>query len=62
MEPLYVEAEKEHFVACHLFNEEVMNNMDKYEAQYQKLEEERMKKEAEEAEKKKLHHKDKKQK
>lgn len=34
-EPLYVEAENNHFVSCHLYNEEVMNNMDKYEHLYQ---------------------------
>lgn len=61
-EPVYVEAEKEHFVACHLFNEEVMEHLDTYDVEYQKLEEEKMKKEAEEAAKKKIHLKDKKQK
>lgn len=59
IEPAYVEAEHEHFVACHLFNEEIMNHLDSYDAEYQKLEEERMKKEAEEAAKKKIHLKDK---
>lgn len=62
IEPAYVEAEHEHFVACHLFNEEIMNHLDSYDAEYQKLEEERMKKEAEEAAKKKIHLKDKRQK
>ena len=59
IEPAYVEAEHEHFVACHLFNEEIMNHLDSYDTEYQKLEEERMKKEAEEAAKKKIHLKDK---
>lgn len=58
-EPVYVEAENEHFVACHLFNKDVMDNLDTYDAEYQKLEEERMKKEAEESAKKKIHLKDK---
>lgn len=61
-EPEYIEAEPNHFVACHLFNEEVMNNLEIYDAEYQKLEEEKMKIEVEKAAKKKALHKDKTQK
>lgn len=61
-EPEYVEVEPNHFVTCHLFNEEVMNNLETYDAEYQKLEEEKKKLEAEKAAKKKSHRKDEKQK
>lgn len=60
-EPEYVEVEPNHFVTCHLFNEEVMNNLETYDAEYQKLEEEKNKLEAEKVAKKKSHRKDEKQ-
>lgn len=55
--PEYVEASPDHFVACHLYNEEIMNNLDEYDAEYDRIEEEK-RKAAEEAEAKK--HKNKK--
>ena len=41
-EPEYIEASKNHFVACHLFNDEVMANLEKYDAEYDKIEQEKM--------------------
>ena len=38
LEPKYIEHTKNHFVACHLYNEEVMNNLAKYDEEL-KLEE-----------------------
>ena len=35
--PEYVEAEENHFVACHLYNNEVMSNLDKYSEEYKEL-------------------------
>ena len=49
--PRYVEHEPGHFVACHLYDSEVMENMDKYEEEYRILEEERLAKEEEESKK-----------
>ena len=49
--PEYVEHEPNHFVACHLYNKEVMDNMDKYEEEYRILEEARIAKEEEDSKK-----------
>ncbi|MBE5742650.1 MAG: dipeptide ABC transporter ATP-binding protein [Clostridiales bacterium] len=40
VEPKYVEAEPNHFVACHLYNQEVMDNLEKYDAEYDAIKEE----------------------
>lgn len=47
-EPEYIEHKKGHFVACHLYNEEIMNNLEDYDKEYERLEEERIKREEEE--------------
>lgn len=47
LEPEYLEARKNHFVACHKYNKEMMENMAKYEAKCDEIEAE-MKAEAEE--------------
>lgn len=39
--PQYIEVEKEHFVACHLYDKEVMGNLERYSAEYEKMEEDR---------------------
>ena len=39
LEPSYIEHAPNHFVSCHLFNEEIMNNLDKYNAEYDRLQE-----------------------
>ncbi len=33
--PAYLETEENHFVACHLYNEEIMRELDKYDAMYE---------------------------
>lgn len=43
LEPKYIEAKKDHFVACHLFNQEVMENTSFYEEEYDRLEKEKQK-------------------
>ncbi len=50
-EPSYHEAKQGHFVACHLYDEEVMANLAKYDEEYAELERKRAE---EEAEKKRL--------
>jgi peptide/nickel transport system ATP-binding protein len=40
-QPEYIEAEPNHFVACHLYNKEVMDNLEKYDAEYEAIEEEK---------------------
>lgn len=40
-QPEYVEAREGHFVACHLYNKEVMENLAVYDEEYDRLEEER---------------------
>ena len=35
--PKYVEARPEHFVACHLYNQEVMDNLAEYDKQYEQM-------------------------
>lgn len=41
--PTYMEARPNHFVACHLYNKEIMDNLDEYDKQYEIiLEEERL--------------------
>lgn len=37
-EPVYYEAAPKHFVACHLYNPEIMNNLSQYDAEYDELE------------------------
>ena len=36
-EPEYLEVKPNHFVNCHLFNEEVMNNLEEYDRQYEEM-------------------------
>lgn len=38
LEPKYIEHTKNHFVACHLYNEEVMNNLAKYDEELKREE------------------------
>ena len=40
LEPKYIEHTKNHFVACHLYNEEVMNNLAKYDEELKREEHE----------------------
>lgn len=40
-QPEYVEAKEGHFVACHLYNKEVMDNLAVYDEEYDRMEEER---------------------
>lgn len=40
LEPKYIEHTKNHFVACHLYNEEVMNNLTKYDEELKRDEHE----------------------
>lgn len=40
LEPKYIEHTKNHFVACHLYNEEVMNNLAKYDEELKRDEHE----------------------
>lgn len=40
LEPKYIEHTKNHFVACHLYNEEVMNNLAKYDKELKREEHE----------------------
>lgn len=40
LEPKYIEYTKNHFVACHLYNEEVMNNLAKYDEELKREEHE----------------------
>lgn len=40
LEPKYIEHTKNHFVACHLYNEEVMNNLTKYDEELKREEHE----------------------
>lgn len=40
LEPKYIEHTKSHFVACHLYNEEVMNNLAKYDEELKREEHE----------------------
>lgn len=37
LEPKYIEFEPEHFVSCHLFNQEVMNKLDEYDIEYENI-------------------------
>lgn len=39
-QPEYVEAEPNHFVACHLYDKEIMSNLAKYDAEYDAIKEE----------------------
>ena len=40
VEPAYHEVSKGHFVACHLYDKEIMDNLDYYDAEYERLEDE----------------------
>ncbi len=53
-EPAYTEAAENHFVACHLYDAEVMAHLDEYDAEYERLEAARLAAIAE-AEQKKKH-------
>lgn len=55
--PEYTEVKPDHFVACHLYNEEIMSHLDEYDAEYDRMEEQRLAEERELAAKK-LKHKD----
>lgn len=50
--PQYVEARPQHYVACHLYNQQIMDNLDEYDRQYQEILEEQARLEAEAAAKK----------
>ena len=50
--PRYAEVKPEHFVACHLYDEEIMNNLASYDEQWEQMERDRMAAEAAAAEKK----------
>lgn len=39
--PEYIEVKPDHFVACHLYNEAIMSDLEKYDAEYDRLEEEK---------------------
>ncbi len=39
--PEYIEAREGHFVACHLYDKEVMDNLEKYDEEYDRMEEEK---------------------
>lgn len=43
--PANIEVTPNHFVACHLYDQEVMNNLAKYDAQFDEMERERLEKE-----------------
>ncbi|MDE5548387.1 MAG: ATP-binding cassette domain-containing protein, partial [Clostridia bacterium] len=40
-QPEYIEASEGHFVACHLYDKEVMENLEKYDEEYDRMEEEK---------------------
>ncbi|MBS6476813.1 MAG: dipeptide ABC transporter ATP-binding protein [Firmicutes bacterium] len=50
--PRYAEVKPEHFVACHLYDEEIMNNLASYDEQWEQMERDRIAAEATAAEKK----------
>lgn len=50
--PRYAEVKPEHFVACHLYDEEIMNNLASYNQQWEQMERDRIAAEAAAAEKK----------
>ena len=37
VEPKFIEHEPNHFVACHLYDMEIMNNLEKYDLEYEKM-------------------------
>ena len=51
VEPKYIEANKNHFVACHLFNDEIMENLNHYDEEYDKIELEKIQEENNKAKK-----------
>ncbi len=51
-QPEYIEVGKDHFVACHLYNKEIMSHLSEYDDEYDRLEEQK-RIEAEQAEAKK---------
>ena len=55
LEPKYLEVEPEHFVACHLYDADIMGNLETLDAQWEQMEKERLAKEAEALAKKKKH-------
>lgn len=50
--PRYAEVKPDHFVACHLYDEEIMNNLASYDQQWEQMERDRIAAEAAAAEKK----------
>ena len=50
--PRYAEVKPEHFVACHMYDEEIMNNLASYDEQWEQMERDRIAAEAAAAEKK----------
>lgn len=40
--PTYAEVEPDHFVACHLYDKEIMDNLGRYDAEWEKMEQERI--------------------
>ena len=54
VEPKYMEAEKGHFVACHLYDKEILSNTADYDAMWKAFEEEEKEKKAAENEKRKF--------
>ena len=46
-EPKYIEASPNHYVACHLYNEQVMMNQEYYDSEYRRLEKEEQEKQNE---------------
>lgn len=50
--PRYAEVKPEHFVACHLYDEEIMNNLASYDEQWEQMERDRIAAEAAATEKK----------
>ena len=55
MEPKYIEVTKKHFVACHLYNQEIMDDLAFYDAEYDQilLQEQQMKEQKEKKNEKK---------
>ncbi len=60
-EPVYYEAYPNHFVACHLFNPEIMNNLEQYDAEYDEMERQKKLLEQQKLEKKSKKHEKKRQ-
>ncbi len=56
-EPVYYEAYPKHFVSCHLYNPEIMNNLEEYDKMYEQMEKEALEKQELEKNKRKKHEK-----